>query len=315
MARPDQSSGDHTGEAMTVADLKTARRAAKQNADEAFVERSIKHLMQEPHGPSVIMTFTPGAAKMILEQLNSNNRPRKSVKVAEFANYMTAGNWKLTGDTVKFSNLYLRDGQNRMEACVRSGVPFTTHVVFGLDDRIFTFLDNGKPRTVGDAFAIEGVENPTTVAGAVRWLEKFRTNTVKDRSGLTQNEGVNAFHEHYDSVRMKVSVAAARAVSNADDTPKTIAAALHYLFADKNPALANEFFEAWAARNWGGRMRPIKKASDYLAALNTASNGRVHELARISAWIVAWNLVVQRRVGRKPDFRWTPADAVPRIRG
>ena len=302
---------------MTVIEVikpKEARAAKQQLADEQEFAR-IKGLMQKPHGPSVILTITPGVARMILEQLNSANRPKKSMKIAQFAHDMTINNWALTGDTIKFSQLYLRDGQNRLEACVKSGKPLTTHAVFGIDDRIFTLLDRGKPRTVADAFAIAGIRNPNTVAGAVRWLEKFRTNTLKDRGALQQDEGLAAYSSHYNATKMERAVEYARHVNNADGTPKTVATALFYLFAERNSALAVEFFDAWATRNFGGRMRPMKRASAHLAAIHAASNGRIHELARIKAWIAAWNLVVDRHLGKEADFKWGGKnDVMPKIK-
>jgi len=300
---------------MTVTPIELARGRRRPAHEDATLEM-IRQMMLGEHGPSTILRFKPAVARAILDEFNSNNRPKKSTKITQFAHDMTNGNWAVTGDTIKFSTLYLRDGQNRLEACAKSEKPFITHVVFGLDDRIFTLLDRGKPRTVADAFAIAGIRNPNTVAGAVRWLEKFRNNTIKDRGALQQDEGLAAYTAYYDPTLMERAVEAARAVSNADDTPKTIATALFYLFAKKNPTLAAEFFEAWATRNWGNRMRPVKKASAHLAQLHEASNGRVHELARIKAWIAAWNLVVSRRIGKAADFKWSGKDdAMPKIKG
>jgi len=276
----------------------------------------IKEMMTQEHGPSVILKIRPTVASEILEHLNSANRPKKSLKIGLFAHDMTHGNWKLTGDTLKFSTLYLRDGQNRLEGCCKSGKPLITHAVFGLDDRDFVWLDRGKARTVADAFAIAGIANPTTVSGAVRWLEKFRTNTLKDRGALQQDEGLQAYNDHYDPALMERAVEGARHVSNADGTPKTIATALLYLFMKKNETLAAEFTDAWATRNFGGRMKPLKKASALLAQLHSASNGRVHELARIKAWVAAWNLVVARRQGQVADFKWGgKEDTMPKIKG
>jgi hypothetical protein len=299
---------------MTVTPMRPAR-ASRQQQDQDLYEK-IKAKMANPHGPSEIETIRPGTARLILDNLNSNNRPKKTLKIAQFAHDMETNNWAVTGDTIKFSTLYLRDGQNRLEACCKAGQSFTTHIVYGLDDRIFTLLDRGKPRTPADAFAIAGIPNPTTVAGAVRWLEKFRTGNLKDRGSLQQDEALKAYNEHYDATLLERSVEAARHVNNADGTPKTIAVALFYLFAKKNSTLASEFFEAWATRNWGGRMRPVKKASTHLATLHEASNGRIHELARIKAWIAAWNLVVSNRVGQASDFKWSGSDdTMPRIKG
>lgn len=269
----------------------------------------IKELMHKPHGPSIIRTITPGVAGDILHNetgLNANNRPKKKGKIADFANDMLRSQWKLTGDTIKFSDKkFLRDGQNRLEASVLSKKSFVTHIVFGIDDAVFTFLDRGKPRTNADAFVIARVPNAATVAGAMWWLEKFRSGNPKDRSSVNPYDALEAYKKHYDKRLMKKAVAAGRKVAKNAGEQKAVAVTLYYLFAEKDEGLADQFFEAWATRNFAGGMGPIKKASEYLVGLQKkqqearhAPTFRLRELARMAAWIAAWNLIVHKQQGK-----------------
>jgi hypothetical protein len=64
----------------------------------------------------------------------------------------------LTGDTLKFgTNGDLLDGQNRLRACITSGIPMQTRVVFGIDPVAFKYLDTGTVHTSGDTFKVAGV--------------------------------------------------------------------------------------------------------------------------------------------------------------
>mgnify|MGYP003335415932 FL=1 len=65
---------------------------------------------------------------------NAKHRPIKEKKVAEYMAEMRDGQWKLNGKTVCFDSTgRLLNGQHRLSAVVRSGVPLTTVVVRGLD--------------------------------------------------------------------------------------------------------------------------------------------------------------------------------------
>ena len=284
-------------------------------SDHAMIAQ-IKRLMKSQPGPSVILTITPGVAQWILDNLNVGNRPRGTRNIQEFAGYMTHGDWKLSGDTLKFSTLYFRDGQHRLIACIKSGCPFTTHCVFGLDDTIFPFLDRTRTRSTSDAMAIHGVHNSASITKMVRWLEMFRTNTVTERITLVPNETIEAYSANYDADRLQESRKIARKVFEADATPIGLGGALHYLFFEKNPALADEFFDAWATRSFNsGRMRPIRKASEYLATLHNQTDGRVHDVVRAAIWVIAWNLVVAKQIGTKPSFEWRTGKHFPSIKG
>src|SRR5215207_4207198 len=110
-------------------------------------------LMRNPPRESRVIKITPALAELILEHLNLKNRKRRTSSVRIYSAEMENGNWGLSGDTIKFCRKTERDaprlldGQNRLAACVRSGVPFETHVVFGIEPDVFDRIDSGKRRT------------------------------------------------------------------------------------------------------------------------------------------------------------------------
>jgi hypothetical protein len=100
---------------------------------------------------------------------------------------MMADEWMLTGDTIKFSDAgLLRDGQNRLRACQRAGVPFRTHIVFGIEDEAFDRLDQGKNRNGADVLSIAGYQYVTALSGAVRWTHLIETGRAKSRDSSPQ---------------------------------------------------------------------------------------------------------------------------------
>lgn len=74
-----------------------------------------------------------GQAALYLSN-NAKHRPIKEKKVAEYMAEMRDGKWRLNGKTICFDTTgRLLNGQHRLSAVIRSGVPLTTVVIRGLD--------------------------------------------------------------------------------------------------------------------------------------------------------------------------------------
>jgi hypothetical protein len=298
-----------------------------RNEEQEILNR-IEHLIRTsgPDAPSHIFVITPWIAEQLLERYNAgelpgpdgkwHNRTSKPGKIKEFAADMADEQWMLTGDTLKFSNkTRLRDGQNRLFACHRSGRSFKTHVVFGIDDEVFPWMDRGKPRSGADVLYILGVENANAVASTIRWLELLRTNRVKERDVFTPAEIVQLL-ENYNRDKLKDALILARKVYAADRTPLSLAAALAYTFGEKSEGLRDRFFDAWASGNFAPPMTPLRICSQELRSIKEYSQGRVNDVVRAAMWIIAWNYVVQRKKrASKDDFKWRLMEKFPEIRG
>src|ERR1700691_3954015 len=99
---------------------------------------ALKELIAQPPGPSHVIEWSPKLAEHVLTELNPKNRPRKPGKIKQYAADISNKAWGVTGDTIKFgSDGLLKDGQNRLSACVRVNKPFTSHTVFGIDPALF----------------------------------------------------------------------------------------------------------------------------------------------------------------------------------
>lgn len=87
----------------------------------------------ETHGLYVrVVDVTPKRAKVWLGN-NGHHRKVKKATVARYAEQIGSGSWLLNGKTIVLdSNGRLIGGQHRLHACVKSGRPFRTLVVWGV---------------------------------------------------------------------------------------------------------------------------------------------------------------------------------------
>ena len=87
------------------------------------------------------------ASQWLLE--NDNYRVLNEERVAKYAKDMSSGSWKRNGATIVFDGRNnLIDGQHRLSACIRSGEPFETIVVRGVDADADETIDMGQPRNL-----------------------------------------------------------------------------------------------------------------------------------------------------------------------
>ena len=80
--------------------------------------------------------ITPETAASML-QLNTGNRPVVAKHVTAIAREITEGRWQINGDTVCFSDDRLVDGQHRLMAIIKAGIPIQTFVVRGISSESF----------------------------------------------------------------------------------------------------------------------------------------------------------------------------------
>jgi hypothetical protein len=147
-----------------------------------------KHISKPPSG-SVIVQITPKVAKFALNATNQNNRPISSLKVSNYSKDMMTKNWSLTGETIKFGNDgLLKDGQHRLEACVRANTPFETHACFGIDPETFQHIDIGKKRDGSDTLAMMGVPNYKRASTIIKMIIAYEAGmSDSPKSGVSND--------------------------------------------------------------------------------------------------------------------------------
>lgn len=201
---------------------------------------------------------------------------------------MAAGKWGLTGDTLKFApDGRLLDGQNRLAACVRAGKPFKTHVVFGIDPRLFARMDIGKPRNAADILHIAHYKYASTLAAALRWAYLF-DNDPHSRETLKPEFVLELARKHYRDIEPHLKQG--REINRQYGHPAGQMAALMYKFSKADRADALDFMRAWMRGHREGRHSIIDSMQTVLQSIKANNNGRIHELTRAAAIIKAWNI-------------------------
>lgn len=150
----------------------------------------------------VKMQITPEQAAEWLSN-NGHNRNLSESVVFTYACDMEAGRWKYNFVAIVISkNGTLIDGQHRLKACVVSGKPFWSDVVFGADIDLQDTIDIGHARTTANVAQIERVPNATRVSAlATMVLQDAKLGIDK----MTNYESRPTKPEHHDFRRRNES--------------------------------------------------------------------------------------------------------------
>lgn len=281
--------------------------------DEQKTLERIRRYIDSPPETSKVFAITPTIAEALLREYNFGNRPKKPKAIARYADDMAAQQWTVTGDTIKFSQeKRLRDGQNRLMACVRARAAFCTYIVFGIDDAAFDRMDQGRNRSGSDVLAIAGYSYTAALSGAVRWAHLIETERAKHRDTYPAPEVLRLLQERYGTLQDFLQQA--RAIYINTKQPLSMVTALLYLFHRANPAKARDFASAWETGNKAPEFTPIDLMQRKIWGLQALTSGRVHDVVRAALVIKAWNLFVVGRKGRGPaNIAWEMSELFPKI--
>jgi hypothetical protein len=289
---------------------------AEGDADARTIAQ-IEEWIANPPTTSRIVTISPAVALHLLQTYNDENRTKKPGKIEEYRGYMSQNLWMVTGDTIKFSDRKLiRDGQNRLTACVRSGRAFTTHAVFGIPDIAFKFIDRGRIRDGADILKIAGYNNTTQLAAVVRWAYLIEEGRTKSRDTLDPNLILSLLQDRYANNGIIARTQVARKIWNATREPVGIIGGCFYHFHMANPVAATELEEAWILSDLRTRRAaPFKKMQTRVKEIKKFSAGRVHDVLQAAFLVMAWNAFVANETMSVADFSFDPSeDAFPQIR-
>lgn len=107
-----------------------------------------------------------------------HNRPLTWKKINEYIEEMKAGEWgQYNGDTIRIStDIQLLDGQNRLWACVLSGVNLEVIIAPNIDPKMFSKMDRGENRTAAHMATICGWgTNPNQAAHTVKNILLYKS--------------------------------------------------------------------------------------------------------------------------------------------
>ena len=233
-----------------------------------------------------LVRVTPPMAEEWLHK-NKRNRPIVNSLHAKYARDMSSRRWRVTSDTIKFDPTgQLIDGQHRLWACIDAGVPFETYVAWGVSSDAFDVIDTGRRRSASDMLALKGEVDPLKLSGAASLLWKFNKGILQKSVPIypTTREIGQALEEH---PRLRDSVVRGKALKHL--CSGAIASFCHYLFSQKDLAMADAFFERLATGEELPSGSPVLVLRERLQK-NRSSIAKIRQRDLVILFIKAWNM-------------------------
>lgn len=231
--------------------------------------------------------ITPDVAEEMLAA-NIGNRKIREEAVDLYARDMAEGRWRLTGDALRFAtDGSLLDGQHRLTAIVKAGVPVETFVFRNVPVAAKPAIDTGVKRTVADYLSWAGESDPFILASSVRLAIGIERNggSAMARRVIVSPEEVYQYCEAHPKLRD-----AAR-VSGKLKTIKLTPAVRAYCFwrlAEVDEEKAYEFYYALAEREGLYRGDPRHVLARRLEQ-SKLSRQRLSAVVQVSLVFRAWN--------------------------
>jgi len=243
-------------------------------------------------------------------QRNVNNRPLSQTNVGKYAAAMSAGEWQLNGDPIRFNgNGDLIDGQHRLTAIVKSGVAIESVVIRGLEHSAFDTIDRGNKRTLSHILARRKEKSYVTLASAIRFLWKLNGVFTKVKGEIRPAIADKLLN---DNPKLRGSVDFARQYCAIDALMSFgLCAALHHAFCQVGEESSTDF---WTKVLVGeGITRSMPEYILRRTLLENKSSTAKLRVETIAAFAIkAWNA----RVTGSPlkILKWDPREAFPAIR-
>lgn len=248
---------------------------------------------------AIKLVIEPRMAKEMLKK----RRPNRSIRMAllnRLINDIKSGNWHLTGETIIFDDEgYLIDGQHRLRACVEAAMPIISYVVLGgIDKDAQLYTDIGAARTPGDALHMMGHADANVLAATLRWIHRYHTGTMRYKAQILSRAELIASLSKYEHLPKSIFYGR----RTLKFMTLSMGTALHYLMAEKDRSLANQFFTELAEGS-DDRNSPIFVLREKL--ITYGRRAAKHPEHYLAAWTIkAWNLL---RDGRKAKIIiWQP---------
>lgn len=191
-------------------------------------------------GFTSIVHVTPEMAEIFIKH-NTKNRRISNVINERYARIMRAGDWKLNGEPVIFSDKgVLLDGQNRLMGILKSGVTVPMVIVYGIAEENFSTIDQGSKRTAGQVLEILECRHGNSLAAALRlaYLYFEIDSSLSSPSALyIYNEALLNFFKKHHSIEYSV----VKASSGKGLCSPSALAFCHFVFAKKSQEMADAF--------------------------------------------------------------------------
>lgn len=252
----------------------------------------------------------------------AHNRTLREDRVFQYARDMESGNWRLTGQTIKFdTDGRLIDGQHRLTALTLVRKPVEMEVTRGVDPSSLPVIDEGASRTMADVLGFNGREYSQKLAPALvnvwRLLSghAFSVHRRPSRRELTTLD-----HVASSDLIKRLKECHQFGESRDNYIAPTILAPVVYIASLFRPAMADEFMHGCV--NW----RTLPDGHPCVALQKRFINAKLgrHKFTsqlKMAAIIRAWNAFAsgesRRRIeatkGRDGETSWPEMKGLNRV--
>ncbi len=271
------------------------------------------HLLPTAQPSFEVITLTPELAGEFLA-LNTNNRPKKALKIAQYSRDITNGDWRFTGEAIKFDiNGRLIDGQNRCYAVIEADRPIQVLVGRGLQPDVQDVLDSGAIRSARDALRMRGYENAKDLAATVLVHDLWHRGIYENCMSSTPSEERPTHAETIAYVEahpnLEVAVRLVSPVKRRLPLAVGALATAHLATTLIDADAASEFFGRIADLRTEGRGDPV---STLLKRVQDMAQDRARKYPSTALYLVfrAWNAFRSGESLLKFQFgsegRWAP---------
>lgn len=239
---------------------------------------------------SKVEIISPKLARVILSK-NNNNRNLSQRTVNYYKNMIEKVLWQTNGESIKIATAgTLLDGQHRLDAISKSGIPVTTLVVRGLDKKTFKTIDSGRVRTHAEFLKIDGKNGPNLniLAAAARIAMGFDKQTGKyNHVGrkVSPSKILN-FVDKYSGIEHSASI---QERLRKFCSP-SIAAGVHYIFSVVDPTAADKFFDFLYSGNDLNEGNPVLTLRNrFITVRESGRAGAAHQRMIVCYFVSAFN--------------------------
>jgi hypothetical protein len=277
-------------------------------SEDIFLEHIVMPKSAKPVVFSMVIDRTMAA--LMLER-NTHNRKASVMHVAALGKETSEDRWVFNGEPIKFArDGRLIDGQHRLMAVARTGIPIETFVVFGLSPDAFSTYGGSKRRSNSDVLSIMGEVNTHRLASALSNVNCYDCGRTGEfghsRVPGTAMEGLlEKYPDVRDSVRM-FSKDAKRLL------PPSAMAALHYIFSRLDPDAANEYCASIMDGVGLQVGDPAHTVREKLMANAAARAGKLSTVMIAAFVIKGWNAIREGRSLRV--LRFVAGEDFPRAK-
>jgi len=268
---------------------------------------------------TVTLNITPVIARYLLAQ-NPDNRRVSKIEVPRLMRVLELGLWRHNGDTIKIAKTgELNDGQNRLTACIETGIAFESEVTFGLERETRLTVDTGVTRTLIHLMHMQGLRYGTPdrarAAALALTFDKHGHFHITKQGRPTPDEVLEWLDKHGAELDVDLRQAGNlyTALGPGHISRGGMAAIFHHL-RRADPTATAVFVQRLHDGNWPGKTRldPTARLREWLQ--NRATGRGIEAIEEVAALVViAFNAFRRGEGGSQVRLNWYASEKFPEI--